>query len=124
MKAMIIMGPAGSGKTKRAEEEARKRGGKFVVVFWEDLRRNRFTLGAAMASEPETIIVEGLSVTKAAERAYLKQLVAEDELLVEESYTPRRAVRAPWFIFTMQSPLKMDLTTLFDERRFEVVEVL
>jgi|SRR6185369_2618692 len=124
-KAMIIIGAAGSGKSRRAQAEAEKRGGDYVVTSWDELQ-GKFGL-ALLDSGPATVIVEGLppaALKKAATREYLKQLASAHDLLIDVKYKNPRTVLAPMFIFTMQTPPKPDLSLVGGEcRRFEVVEV-
>lgn len=124
-KSMIIIGAAGSGKSRRAQAEAEKRGGNYVVTTWADLQ-GKFGL-ALLDSGPATVIVEELpsaALGKASSRAFLKQLASGDDLLIDVKYKNPRTVPAPMFIFTILTPPKPDLSLVSAEwRRFEVVEV-
>jgi len=118
--AMIVIGESGSGKTRRAIEEARKRGGVYLSTSWDEIK-TPFGLGRVLKFHPKTVIVEGLSVS-GKDINLLKHLASGDNVLIELKYEDPRMVPAPYFIFTMLTPPK----TVFSPspwRRFDVVEV-
>ncbi|MCP3177286.1 hypothetical protein MJO47_09265 [Desulfuromonas sp. KJ2020] len=119
--AMLIVGPAGAGKTRRAKEEAEKRGGNYVVTFWEEIQTER-GLARVMKSNPNTVIVEGLPVSALKKPEKIKRLVGGDALVSREKFKAPVLVKLPMLIFTMLAPAlpKMEDTVW---RRFEVVEV-
>lgn len=123
-KSIIIIGATGSGKSRRAQSEAEKRG-EYVVTTWDELQ-GKFGL-AVLGSEPATVIVEGLPVDalkKTSVREYLKHLIDDDYLEIIEKYKHPQMVQAPMFIFTILSSSKPDFSLFSGEwSRFEVVEV-
>jgi hypothetical protein len=121
MKALLIVGAGGSGKTRRANEEAEKRGGNYVSTHWDEIQTPR-GLGTVLKPNPQTVIVEGLPVSAIETRQeYLKQLV-DGPVLIDGKHEDPRTVPAPMFIFTMLTPPHLDLS-LVSGRRFEVINM-
>jgi hypothetical protein len=120
-KAMLIVGQAAAGKTRRAKEEAEKRGGNYVVTFWDEIQTER-GLANIMKSNPCTVIVEGLPVSALKTPEKIKRLVGGDPLIARGKFQNPELVKLPMLIFTMLAPAppKMENTIC---RRFEVVEV-
>lgn len=121
-KAMLIVGPGGAGKSRRAQEEAEKRGGHYVVTFWDELLTET---GRAkiMKSNPSLVIVEGLPVSALeTHAAIIKGLVDGDTFIAREKYKNPEPVKFPMLIFTMLAPALPEIENSI-WRRFEVVEV-
>lgn len=120
-KAILIVGMAGAGKTRRAKEEAEKRGGNYVVT---ELKEIQTEMGRAriMKSNPNTVIVEGLPVSVFKKPEKLKMLVGGDAIVARERFKNPVLVKLPMLIFTMLAPAPPKTEDTIWQR-FEVVEV-
>lgn len=94
--ALVITGPQGCGKSTLARKIAEKHG-RFVEVEACQLETHR-GLDDLLASEPQTVIVEGFPESEEA-RAMVKAMITGDTVKVERMYAEPKMVKAPNFIF-------------------------
>lgn len=103
-KSIIIAGAAKSGKSRRAVEEASKRG-EYVVTSWDELK---YPFGLAfLRCNPSTVIVEGLPPRRkpgSSDSELFKMLITDDEFFIDIKHQNPMVVPAPVFIFTMLTP--------------------
>jgi hypothetical protein len=111
------VGPQGCGKSTKARELA-AREGKFVEISGEDLASD-FRLGAALANEPATVIVDVERSLDQRAQLKLKQLITNDRALCHRKGREPLTVRTPNFIFCSQNAAFLPS----DGRRFWVVEL-
>lgn len=103
MKHLVIVGGAGSGKSRRAELEASKDGGHVVRTSWDEA--GRFWLGKVLASNPTTVIVEGFRPGKGrGNTEFLKGLLDSSAYQVPVQGKNSVVVPAPRWIFVVQTP--------------------
>ena len=119
--ALLIVGHAGAGKTRRAKEEAEKCGGNYVVTYWEEIQTES-GLARIMKSNPSTVIVEGLPISALKKPEGIKRLVGGDTLIAREKFKSPVQVKLPMLIFTMLTPPMPNMEAAL-WRRFEVIEV-
>ena len=98
-KALAIFGKPGCGKTTLAKNIARN--GSWRTCNILDLS-DRFGLGRVIGSGIGTVIVECFS-GKPEELAIIKQLVSEDEAMVDRKGQDPRLEKLPCFIFCLDS---------------------
>lgn len=124
-KALLLVGPGGSGKTTRAHEEAAKIGPNCFTTDFHELV-SRFGLGRILAQNPDVIIVEGVELRDlTSDRNTLKALIDGDEIEIHQKHKNPRMARCPRLIFTMLTPGEVMLADVVDKslwRRFEIVE--
>ncbi len=125
-KTIVIVGAAGSGKTKRAEEEAGKIGGKFAYAFFNDIKHD-LGLRAVLGLGLDVLIVEGLpSVPSEREAFRIKRLISGDPVLCRRPYEKETfLVTPPRLIFTL---IGSELPDFYREDpsfylRFEIIEL-
>ena len=116
--AMVITGPQGCGKSTLARKIAGKHG-RFVETDAHQLETRR-GLNELLASEPRTVICEGLPESEDTQ-ATLKALITGQTFKVDRKYGATKMVKAPNFIFcTCDAD---PLTLMAADRRFHVVEL-
>lgn len=120
MKAIIIQGPQGSGKTKLAKLMANMAGLPYAVITASEINTKPFALAEVLVSEPKTIIVEEF-VTDDAGLSLAKSLVSSKEMEIPVKNHGIRIVKTPNFIFC--SGNKNPLNTGVSDRRFEVINL-
>lgn len=122
-KPMLIIGPARSGKTSRALDEAKKVEGVCLIASWENVSTEA-GLASCLKNNPTTVVVEGLSLPKTRKQAfYLKRITGGDSLYLREKYAREgRIVKPPFFIFTLLTPPDHDLSEII-WRRFELLDL-
>lgn len=113
--ALVLVGPQGCGKTTMAERIAKKHG-SFIRIDSCELDH---ALAAAISSEPDTVIAEGLPSNEAA-LVRVKSLITANEVAIKLPLQKPRMVKAPNFIFCTGSA---DPIPHIDGRRFFVVHM-
>jgi hypothetical protein len=115
LKAMVIVGAQGTGKSTAARKAAALHG-RYVETTYQELR-HPFGLGRALASQPDALIVDEMPASRAA-WDWAKALITELEPLVHQPLKAPFRVRAPCvFIFIAQ-----DMLPVSPDRRFEILE--
>ena len=116
--ATIIKGKQGCGKTTLAVETAERHGTFKSISFTEFV--HPFSLGDALADEPDTLIVEEF-VLNSRDLEKLKSIIVCDRVRINQKYKEPREVSTPNFIFCTGQKEPFNLKTA--SRRFKVVEI-
>jgi len=115
-RALVIHGPAASGKTKMATEIAAKRGS------FQSLQSGHYfstTLKDVLLTRPRTLIIEG--EPSASNLAEIKNIVTNTQIAIRPPYTAEKvSVPAPLIIICTQDKPRW-LSP--DSRRFDVIEL-
>jgi cytidylate kinase len=119
-KAILIQGPAGSGKTKLAKVMAKMAGLPYSVVSVSELNRGPFALAGVLLPEPKTVIVEEFTGSDS-DLQLAKSLVTSKEIEVPVQGQASRVIKTPNFIFCSGSKNPLNLGE--GDRRFEVVNL-
>lgn len=117
-KALVITGPQGCGKSTLARDIASKHG-SFEEVDAADLD-GAFSIGDALAKEPETVIVDGAPSRRGMTR--LKNLIISKEAVCHRRYKEPVQVKAPTN-FIICTGVSDAIKFSDDDRRFMVVEL-
>lgn len=115
--ALVLVGPQGCGKTIMSERIAKKHG-SFIRIDSCELDHDH-ALAAAISSEPDTVIVEGLPSNETA-LVRVKSLITANEVAIRLPGQKPRTVKAPNFIFCSGAA---DPIPHIDHRRFFVVRM-
>lgn len=116
--AMVITGPQGWGKTTLARKIAAQHG-TFAEIGVHELE-TYFGLGNALASEPDTLVVEGFP-TNAETIAKIKSALACSTVICHWKHQEPKAMKTPNFIFCSidENPLHLDA----QDRRFVIIKL-
>ncbi len=111
-KATIILGPQGSGKSKKAFELT---GGNCTVIDFEDIRRK-------LTPALREAIITGLPIVVEGVRAitpFIKQMASVEKIGVRYPYARNfQECAVPQLIFTSQNLTEDDF---LDSRRFNII---
>jgi energy-coupling factor transporter ATP-binding protein EcfA2 len=115
-KALVIVGPQGSGKSLLARKIAESLGTYAETCF--SVLSSPFDLGVLLMGKPATLILEEFSHQRVI-RNGLKNLITSDTMLMCRRGQMDTTVPTPNFIFCSGDPLPMGV----DDRRFHVVHM-
>jgi hypothetical protein len=117
-RALVLVGPQGSGKTKKAHELAAQTG-RYIEMSVNEIS-SPFQLGNALASEPATVIVELDRPLDERLTTTLKGLITNTHTVCHRKMREPISVRTPNFIFCTGNR-----NFLPDDggRRFHIVEL-
>jgi energy-coupling factor transporter ATP-binding protein EcfA2 len=122
-KALLIVGPEGSGKSILAGILAHSEGGHLTISAHEFMT-NPFALGSSV-EDINTVIVEGVIykdiIADNDVTDFVKHLISQNHMEVNQKNKPVRIVNTPNFIFTTS-----DATCLYLPshcRRFRTIEI-
>lgn len=113
--ATVITGPQGSGKTMKAKQLADSIGRSVTISSGQFF--GRFELGAVLHGRPDAVIVEEVHFNRWA-MDKIKQMLTQDQIIVERKNKEPVSVPLPHFIFTSNEPLSG-----MDGRRFKVISL-
>ena len=116
--ALVITGAQGCGKTTLARKIAAQHG-TFAEIGAHELETH-FGLGRALASEPDTLVVEGFP-TNAETLAEIKAALTNNTVICHRKYQEPKAVKTPNFIFCSGDKNALHLDAQY--RRFFVVRL-
>lgn len=114
-KALIISGPAGSGKTRKALELAIAHGGKYSHATWGFINEP-FGMAHALAELSQIVIVDEV-VPDAKFFEFAKVLASEEYVEVQPKGKDTHMARNPIWIFLTNKPVVLPEGT----RRFNVI---
>jgi energy-coupling factor transporter ATP-binding protein EcfA2 len=119
MKALIIQGPQGSGKSTIARAVAGMLGTLTTVVDVEAFR-SPFDIGYALKDSPHTLIVEGIDVSNPNHLEFLKVMATPGKIEVNQKMKPVSYIDAPNLIAVSNSADLIKLPST--DRRFVVLD--
>lgn len=117
-RALVLIGPQGSGKSLLAHELARH-SGTSVEALAEDLAKVNIQRRLLMA-EAATCVVEGFPHSSRA-LGWVKSMITAEAVGIRTDSGAARQVRPPNFIFCTGDASALSLTTA--DRRFKVVRL-
>lgn len=117
-RGLLIVGPAGSGKSVHARTLAGDLGKSFVAVSYEQFARDRCQ--SCLASEPDVLVIDGAPITGSF-LSIVKVILHSELLVVNEKMRPPKRVRAPHLIVTSNSEYWPTANLEDLERHFEIL---
>ena len=111
---LVIFGPPGSGKTRKAEEISATAKGTSTKILFSELEK-RFFMGSVLSAEFNTVIVED-SPWGFMHMERVRCLVGHEYLIADRKLKPPVEVLAPkLWIFTVQTPRWLNVMSVQGE---------